>query len=457
MIAPHPHERPLRAAVILVSALFWAGFALLLWTLWERYVPTLSSADVMLLASVAAIVTYVATWLRRAARAVGLMGHAVEIGPDQHPDLHARVRSCAKRLGFPETPIAFLFQRPHHVLTYSLRYWARDYLALNGELVGALTEHQGAIDFFIGHELGRLHDPDRQWRWLLLPGRVLPLLGPAYARAKIYSYDRHGIGACRNRVDAALALALLASGSRRWKSFSVSHYAEQSLRKDAVFDFFEIISGTPYLSHRSAHLRGVATGDGTRGKRHPLAWVAAAITPGVAPIDAGATVRALFALAWLAVAALVGWHLYGQLALAGIVKPIESRFENKIVRLETPNTAIATPVPPVKAVETDVYARLDNDLKRLGGIAMTRYRKLGVIPCEIGNIAALELNFSTSRYALSCDEPIVYTVIETGEFEAGRAAHLRSYQWKDNRFTTSLPPLPVPATPETAEKNSTAP
>jgi hypothetical protein len=453
MIAPHPHERHLRAAVILVSALFWMGFALLLWTLWERYVPDMSSTDVILLAGVAAIVAYVTAWLRRAARAVGLMGHAVEIGPDQHPDLHARVRACTKRLGFTETPMAFLFQRPHHVLTYSLRYWARDYLALNGELVGALTDHQGAIDFFIGHELGRLHDPDRDWYWLLLPGRVLPLLGPAYSRAKIYSYDRHGIGACRNRVDAALALALLASGSRRWKSFSVSHYAEQSLRKNAVLDFFEIISGAPYLSRRSAHLRGVATGDGARGKRHPVAWIAGALTPGVAPIDAGAAVRMMFALLWLAAMATMGWHLYAQLALAGLVKPLESRFENKVVPIANRGALLASPPPPAKAVETGVYARLDADLKRLGTIALTRYRKLGGVPCEIGNIAALDLNFAVSRYALSCDEPIIYTVVETGEFEPGRSAHLRSYNWKDDRFTTSLPP----AAPESTEKNSTAP
>src|SRR6185295_607148 len=146
MIAPHPHERPLRAAAIIVSALFWAGLLLLLWTLWERYAVTLSPADVLMLAGAAAIVTYVGTWLRKAGRAAALMGHAVEIGDDQFPDLRDRVRACVKRLGFPETPLAYLFQRPRLTLSFSLRYWGRDYLALNGELVSILTEHQGSID-----------------------------------------------------------------------------------------------------------------------------------------------------------------------------------------------------------------------------------------------------------------------------------------------------------------------
>lgn len=446
MIAPHPHERPLRAAVILISALFWAGLALLLWTLSERYTISLSLADTAMLIGAAAIVTYVGAWSRKAGRAATLMGHAVEIGPDQYPDLHARTRTCTRRLGFAETPAAYLFQSPNIVLSYSLRYWGRDYLALNGELVGALTEHQGAIDFFIGHELGRLHDPDRLLAWLLLPGRVLPLLGPAYARAKTYTYDRYGIAACRTRVDAALALALLASGSRRWKSFNIGNYAEQSLRGDIAFTFFELVSAAPYLSRRIAHLRGVATGAGAAIRRHPLAWIGAALVPGVGPYNAGSVARLAIAIIWPAVVAVALWHGYQQLARAGLVEPIESRFENKIVPLANTATSPAPVPPPVHAVSSDVYARLDADLRRLGQVALNRYRKLGGIPCEVGNIAALDLNFRTNRYALGCDEPVVYTVIEPGEFEAGRAAHLRSYNWKENRFTTSLSPT-LPAAP----------
>ncbi|HKQ30492.1 MAG TPA: hypothetical protein VJS66_04325 [Burkholderiales bacterium] len=444
MIAPHPHERPLRAGVILVSALFWAGLALLSWTLWERYAATLTPTDVALVVGVAAIVAYAAAWVTKAQRAVSLKGHAVEIGPDQHPDLHARMRACAKRLGFAETPVAFLFQQPYHVLSFSLRYAGRDHLALNGELVGALTEHQGAIDFFIGYELGRLHDPDRGWRWLLLPGRVVPLLGPAYARAKIYSYDRHGIGACRNRVDAALAVALMASGSRRWKSSSLAHYAQQSVHQDSVFDFFEVISGAPYLSRRSAHLRGVATGDGSHAKRHPLAWVLGAVVPGVLPRDTAAIARAAFATLWIVVAFATFWHSYQGLAAAGLVQPLESRFENKVVPITGSPLPAMTMPPPAKAVETNLYSRVDEDLKLLGELALTRHRKLGGVPCDFGKIESPSLNFRPNRYAFSCDEPIVYTVIEAGEFEPGRTAHLRSYNWRDNRVATSLPPTTTP-------------
>jgi hypothetical protein len=450
MIAPHPHERPLRAAVILVSVLFWAGLGLLLWTLRVRFPDSpfgMSLTDVALLAAAAAILTYVGTWVRKAGRAARLQGHAVEIGADQHPDLDARVRACVKRLGFAETPLAFLYQQPVDAMSYSLRYFGRDYLALNAELIGALTEQQGAIDFFIGYELGRLHDPDRLVRWLLLPGRVFPLLGPTYQRAKIFSYDRHGIGACRNRVDAALALALVASGSRRWKSFSVAHYANQSQRRDPVFDFFELTAAVPYLSRRIAHLRGVATGDGARSGRHPLAWFAAALVPAIGPAGAGAIARAAFALAWLAVLTVASWHGYRQLARAGFVEPLPSRFEHKL--LPSPQTpASMAPAPAATATpQDDAYARLDQDLKKLGAVALNWHRKLGGIHCEVRDTARLDLNFRAGRYAFSCDEPVVYTVVESGEFEAGRGAHLRSYNWKDNKFFATLPTTPSPATP----------
>jgi hypothetical protein len=283
---------------------------------------------------------------------------------------------------------------------------------------------------------------------------VLPLLGPAYARAKIYTYDRYGIAACRARVDAALALALLASGSRRWKSFNIGHYAEQSLRGDIAFTFFELVSTAPYLSRRIAHLRGVATGAGAATQRHPLAWIGAALVPGIGPYNAGTIARVAIALIWPVAVAVSLWHGYQQLARAGLIEPIESRFENKIVPLAiAPIPAVPMP-PPTPAVPSDVYARLDADLRRLGQVALNRYRKLGGIPCEVGNIAALDLNFRANRYAFSCDEPLVYTVIEPGEFEAGRVAHLRSYNWKESKFATSLSPA-LPATPvESAEQTT---
>ena len=119
-----------------------------------------------------------------------------------------------------ETPDTYLFQNPEIPDCFSVRFRGQNFLALNGEVVGTLTERQGAIDFVMGHEIGRINDHHARWIPFIFPAMVLPLLGPAYARAKVYSYDRYGIAACKAKVDAAFALAVVASGSRRWKSFN---------------------------------------------------------------------------------------------------------------------------------------------------------------------------------------------------------------------------------------------
>jgi hypothetical protein len=77
---------------------------------------------------------------------------------------------------------------------------------------------------------------------------------------------------------------------------------------------------------------------------------------------------------------------------------------------------------------------VDADLKQLGGLALARQGARGDIPCEIGNPEAIKLRYRWTRYAFSCDEPIVYTMIEHGEFEPGRLAHIRKYDWKKKRI-----------------------
>ncbi|MDH5649183.1 MAG: hypothetical protein OEY67_05960, partial [Gammaproteobacteria bacterium] len=44
----------------------------------------------------------------------------------------------------------------------------------------------------------------------------------------------------------------------------------------------------------------------------------------------------------------------------------------------------------------------------------------------------IRLNYRSSRYAYSCDEPVVYTRVAYGEFEPGRPAHVQSYNWEKN-------------------------
>ena len=71
-------------------------------------------------------------------------------------------------------------------------------------------------------------------------------------------------------------------------------------------------------------------------------------------------------------------------------------------------------------------------------IAAERSAKLGGIACEVGPIQNLRLHYRAERYAFSCDEPLVYTVIEAGEFEPGRPSFLHNYNWRLKRFSPAV-------------------
>jgi hypothetical protein len=451
MVPPYPRQKPLLVALACSAALFWSGLALLLVTAFERYLPDLGPEYPLALAGGTIILIYTLRHIRAARRVAYLQGHAVEIGPKQHPDLHARLKNCCKRLGLETPPTAYLFQNPRHGHSFGLHFLGRDFLALNGDLIGAFTDHQGAIDFFIGSELGRLQDRSRPFLPLLFPALVLPLLGPAYARARTYTCDRYGLEACKAKADAALALALLTSGSRRWKSLNVMQFAQQGAATGGfLMSLMELVSTTPYLSKRIAHLRAIATqGDSFIPRRHPLAYAAALFLPYLAPRSPGGARRLLVALFWPVVLALGGDLGYQQLARSGVLELVESRFEDKAA---PPAPAAPSPAPPPATepappkTAPDAYAPVDTDLKLLGNIALARSKKHGGIPCEVGNVAALKLNLLPGRYAYSCDEPVVYTAIEAGEFEAGKGPHLRTYNWKEGRIVPT--PVREPPSPE---------
>ncbi len=432
MIEPYPQEKRLFVAAAVLSALFWTGLALLLANA-ERYVDDVPLRYLAAGPAALFILVYLISHLRKARRVAYLRGNAVEIGPHQHPDLHARLKATCKRLGIGEAPAAYLFQNPQIPDCFSVRFWGKRFLALNGEVIGTLTERQGAIDFVMGHELGRIIDQRTRWLPFIFPALVLPLLGPAYSRARIYTYDRYGIAACKVKVDAAFALAVMASGSRRWKALNVAQFASQSSLSGGFWmSLDELNSPVPWLAKRLAHLRAIATNsDPFIPRRHPLAYVVALFAPYIGPRVWGGLLRTAVLAVWVAVAAHAAMLGYERLAEAGVIEAVRTQLA----------ALIASPRPEVQApvADTGPYARLDADLRRLGELARAEAKSARDIPCEFDRRALPRLNFPGERYAFSCSEPIVYVRVELGEFEPGRGAYDRRYDWRAQRL------LPAPA------------
>lgn len=443
MVDTYPHKISLFVIALIMSACFWVGLALVIETGVDRYFPDFRLDYLAAGIAVSIIVAYLAGHLRKARRLAYLRGHAVEIGPKQHPDLHSRLRSVCRRLQVKDRPTAYLFQNPEVPDCFSLRFRGKSYLALNGEVIGALTERQGAIDFVMGHELGRIQDQQARWWPVIFPALVLPLLGPAYARAKTYSYDRYGIAACKVKVDAAFALAMIASGSRRWKSFNIPQFASQSAGASSFWmSLDELNSSVPWLSKRMAHLRAIATdSDAFIPRRNPFAYLVAALVPHIGARAWRGVARLLVVMLWVAVVVHTGVLGYQHLMASGMVDDVVHWWRD-IVTDQAQRSAVEAPAS--KQVRNDAvdesedpYMRLHADLRTLGELVRARHQPQGQIPCEVDDASALKLNYRWDRYAFSCKEPVVYTMVERGEFEPGRLPHIRKYDWQRKRFIVS--------------------
>lgn len=444
MPIPYSREKGLLIAAAIFAALFWGSLVYVAYTAAERWLPENAEAAVAALLLAGVILTYLASRLRQAGRVAFLRGHAVELSDKQYTDLHARVRHVAKRLDLPAPPEAYLFHRGCAAATFSLDDQGNSVIALNAELVGAFHEHPGALDFFIGYEIGwRQHPLTRWWAWFA-PARALPLLGPAVSRARVYTADRFGLLACRAKADAALALAVFASGPLRWRSFNIANFAAQSASaSNPMTALMELTQPEPWLARRIAHLRAVATDNpAVVPGRHWFAYLVAAFVPGLAWRWPGATQRALFVLVWAGLAGLAAYAVYGALYESPLARPAAPASR-------TPARAPSPAAASNATLVNETRQQLDADLKTLGELAAARFRKHGGNPCEIGNVGALRLNFPAQRYAFSCDEPLVYTVVAFGELEPGRPSYVRAYHWKEARFTEQLSRSPAaPAAPE---------
>lgn len=425
----YPHEQRLFAVAVILSALFWSGLALLLKAAADRYLLGVGLDYVAAGLALFIILAYLAVHLRKARLVAYLLGNAVEIGQHQYPDLHSRLKTVCRRLEIGEIPRAYLFQNPEIPDCFSVRFGGQSFLALNGEVIGVLTDRQGAIDFVMGHELGRINDRHRRFMPFIFPTLVLPLVGPAYARAKVYSYDRYGIAACKAKVDAAFALAVVASGSRRWKSFNIAQFAGQSGASSGFWMALnELSSPMPWLSKRVAHLRAIATSSATLiPRRKPLAHLAAMVIPNLGTRPWSGFWRLLLFLLWVAVIGHAATMGYRELQHTGIIGRVSASFAH-FMGDTTPVPREVTPRAP-----DNPYTRLDADLRRLGELARRRRTTPDTIPCDIEARTALKLNYRWERYAFSCDEPVVYTAIERGEFEPGRPSHVRKYNWQQRR------------------------
>lgn len=206
-----------------------------------------------------------------------IKGNGVELGERQLPDVHAQFVACCERLQLARRPRAFVLNGNGRIQAYAARFLGHEVVFLLSDTLDAMRTHPDGVAFYIGHELGQLRMQHLTKQFARWPAMWLPLLGAAYARAKACTCDRHGLACSSSPGNAALALAALAAGGRRWRHVDLPALCEQAGESSGFWmSFHELVSGRPWLTRRVVR---VTAGDGAVPPRHGLAWLPAVLVP----------------------------------------------------------------------------------------------------------------------------------------------------------------------------------
>jgi Zn-dependent protease with chaperone function len=204
-----PTERPLLYLNALVSGALWVVFL----SRPRTFGFLLVTIAIMLLMNVALIAQ--------------VRGSAVKLGPDQFPELYARVEELARRMGLRRAPEVYLRQEDGALNAFATRFLRAHFVVLLSDLLDACGDDRAARDMIIGHELGHIRAGHLQLRWLLLPTGFIPFLSATLSRAREYTCDRYGLAAAGDREGALLGLTILAAGPKYGRQVNRTVFARQ--------------------------------------------------------------------------------------------------------------------------------------------------------------------------------------------------------------------------------------
>jgi Zn-dependent protease with chaperone function len=163
-----------------------------------------------------------------------LRGSAIRLGPDQLPELHARVVAISQRLGMKEPPEAYLMQAEGSLNALATKFFSANFIVLFSDLLEACGDDSEAADFIIAHEIGHLKAGHLRFRTFLILGRLVPFIGSAWSRACEYTADRYGFTAVTDRSAAVRGLTVLAAGGKYAGRVNLDAFVAQRGAMDTV-------------------------------------------------------------------------------------------------------------------------------------------------------------------------------------------------------------------------------
>ncbi len=233
-----------------------------------------------------------------------IKGHGVRLSEKQLPEIYARVIAASEKLGLKATPEVYVMQAGGALNAFATKLTSRNFIVIYSDLLEACGDEGKEIDMIIGHEIGHLALGHLKWLWVLLPSRIVPLLGAAYSRACEYSCDRCGFEVTGEIQSAARGLTILAAGGKYGKILDMQSFVLQVKETGGFWaSVYELNATHPYLSKRVAALLnsqrpGLIPIAGRNALAYPLApFFGIASTGGSAPLIMVAVVGMMVAIA----------------------------------------------------------------------------------------------------------------------------------------------------------------
>jgi Zn-dependent protease with chaperone function len=232
-------------------------------------------------------------------------GNGVRVSSTQLPEIWQKVQDASRKLGLPAPPEVYVVQAGGLLNAFATKLLSRRFVIIYSDLIdaceigapGQVTE----LDFVIGHEIGHLAAGHLAWQWFLLPARIVPLLGPAYSRAREYTCDVCGHAVTDNLEVSSRALAVLAAGGRAGRRVNLDAFVDQVTETGRFWmAIYELNASHPFLSKRVGALR-VASGLVSRA-RAPRPILAYPLAPFLG-ILAGGPVVAVMIVTYAAILA----------------------------------------------------------------------------------------------------------------------------------------------------------
>ena len=356
-VAAWPTEKPLFVLILLLSLGMWAVLAI----------------SIIGLAYVALIGLFL--FFVHLAFVTHLRGSAVRLGPEQFPELHARVQELARAAGLTREPEAYLLESGGNLNAMATKFFRGRMIVLFSDLLDACGDDLAARDMVIGHEIGHLKAGHLDHLLLTGPGRLMPFLGSAYSRACERTCDRWGAALCGDPAGAVRGLAILAAGGTHAKRMNLAAYVAQ--RRDLDTGWMTLgswLSAYPPLSERVELLApalGASLPANTQGPQRAAGILALLIVlPTVAFVAAGAV--------WVMAMAKIG-GMGGRSDLAALRDAVDAAPAPRVVEPAAVNAArlqVAADLEAIAAVLREHHAATGElpEYESELGVLWARYR-----------------------------------------------------------------------------------